>query len=99
MLHIIEKMIEDIMDEIDGAKEYAEKYIENRARGNVARSNKYKEMANDELRHAAYAHEFAMQDIEELKKVMEIPVEDEEKWERAHKKYSECTAWIKRMLD
>ena len=99
MLHLMEKMIGDVMEELDGAREYAEKYIENRAIGNVSRANKYKEMASDELRHASYAHEFAAQDMEELKKVTEIPVKDLERWEKAHKSYAESMAWIKRMLD
>ena len=94
----IKKYVDHIEDEIEGAKEYAEKYVECKAKGNMTNANKYKEMATDELKHTGYIHEFAVQEIEELKKVYTPPVDMLDKWNKAHKEYVEKVAWIKQML-
>lgn len=95
---IIKKMVEQIDDEVCGAKEYAEKYVEMKAEGNSMWANRYKEMAQDELKHATYIHELAVSKIEQIRQVYEPNVEMEEKWEKAHKEYVEKVAWIKTML-
>lgn len=97
-MKFIKSIIEQLDEEIEGAKEYAEKYVEYKAKGNLQRGNKYKEMANDELKHCNYIHEMAVQEIEELKKVYTAPAHMQEKWEAAHKDYVEKVAWIKQML-
>ena len=48
----IKKYVDHINEEIEGAKEYAENYIEWKARGNIQRANSYRDMAQDELNHA-----------------------------------------------
>lgn len=95
---MIKKYVDTIAEEIEGAKEYAEKYVECKAKGNTARAQKYKEMATDELKHTTYIHDMAIQDIEELKKIYTPPVEMEEKWDKVHKEYVELVAWVKQML-
>ena len=94
----IKKLAEHIEEEICGAKEYAEKYVECKAKGDMQWANRYKEMANDELKHAGYLHDKAVHDIEEISKVYKPTEEMEEKWEKCHKKFVEKTAWIKQML-
>lgn len=95
----IKQYVEHIDDEICGAKEYAEKYVESKAKGNSTWANKYKEMANDELKHATYLHDIATQEIEELNKVFQPTVEMQEKWDKSHKEYVEHVAWIRQMLN
>jgi hypothetical protein len=90
--------IDAIDEEIDGAKNYAEKYVESKARGDMNKANRYKEMANDELKHAMYNHEFAVAAIDEVSKVFKAPADMEEKWQKSHKEYVEKVAWIKQML-
>jgi hypothetical protein len=51
-MKMLEKFMDHISGELEGAMEYAEKYIENKAKGNTMRANVFKEMAGDELRHA-----------------------------------------------
>lgn len=97
-MKIIDDLIEEVNEELEGAKHYAELYIEWKARGDSIKYSKYKEMANDELRHAAFAHDSAVNDIENIKRVYTLSVEDEEKWGKAHKHYSECMAYIRYML-
>lgn len=97
-MKFIKKLVDHLDEEIEGAKEYAEKYVECKAKGNMSRANKYKEMAQDELKHATYIHEMAVAEIEELRKIYTPPAEMLEKWEKAHKEYVEKVAWVKQML-
>lgn len=94
----IKHYVEAIDDEIEGAKEYAEKYVECKAKGNMANATRYKEMANDELKHAMYQHEWAVKEIDEMSKIYTPPSEMLEAWEKSHKEYVEKVAWIKQML-
>lgn len=95
----IKKLVEHIEEELCGAKEYAECYVEAKAKGNTQWANRYKEMANDELKHANYLHDKVVTDIEELSKVYTPPVEMQKKWDEDHKKYVEKSAWVKQMLN
>lgn len=97
-MKMIKDLVEHINEEIEDAKHYAEKYVECKAKGNTSRSNRYKEMASDELNHATYLHEMAVQEIDELKRVYTAPAYMQEKWEKAHIEYVEKVAWIKQML-
>lgn len=97
-MKIIDKMIDSLEDEIEGAKKYAEKYIEWKARGDSARAAKFREMSNDELRHASNIHDFAMMDIDGFKRVYAFPEKDEEKWLQAHRQFAEQYALVKQML-
>lgn len=94
----IKAYVEHIDEELEGAKDYAEKYVEAKVKGNMNMANKYKEMASDELRHAGYVHEFAVAEIDALSKVYTPPVEMQKKWEESHKEYVEKAAWIRQML-
>ena len=94
----IKHYVDKIDDEICGAKEYAEAYVEAKAKNNSTWATRYKEMANDELKHATYIHDIATQEIDELSKVYQPPVEMQEKWDKSHKEYVEKVAWIKQML-
>lgn len=97
-MKMIQKYVEAIDEELEGAKDYAEKYVECKVAGNMSSAEKYREMANDELKHAMYQHEWAVHKIDELSKLYTPPVEMLEKWEKSHKEYVEHVAWIKQML-
>lgn len=94
----IQKLVEKIDEELCGAKDYAEDYVEQKAMGNMQRASVYKEMAQDELNHASNIHEIALKDIEELNRVFTAPEEMQAKWEESHKGYVEKAAWIRVML-
>ena len=94
----IKKYVEAIDNELHDAKEYAEKYVECKAKDNVQAATRYKEMAHDELKHAEYEHEWAVKEIEQISKVFVAPVEMQEAWEKSHKEYVEKVAWIRQML-
>lgn len=97
-MKIIKDLVDRIDEEIEDAKHYAEKYVECKAKGNINNANKYKEMANDELKHASYIHEMAVAEISQVEKIYTAPVEMQEKWEHSHKEYVEKVAWIRQML-
>jgi ferritin len=94
----IDKMIEHIDEEVEGAREYAEKYIECKSRGHTGRAAKYKEMAFDELKHAETVYAFAEEDVENIRKVHPLSVDEEELWAHAKKKMYEHIAHIKSYL-
>ena len=94
----IKEYVEHIEDEICSAKDYAEKYVEYKAKGDATWANRFHTMASEELEHAEYIHELALKDIEELSKVFTPPQDMQEKWDKAHAYYVEKVAWIKQML-
>ena len=94
----IKKLADEIMDELDSAKEYAEEYLTYKAKDNSAWAKRYEEMAHDEIKHAGYLHDRVVEEIEELRKVYTPPQDMLEKWDADHKKYIEKAAWIKQML-
>lgn len=94
----IKRYVDDIAEELDGAKHYIECALEYKAMGDSTRYAKYKEMSTQELSHAMALHEFAVQDIERLKTVYpDVPSEMMDRWEKAHVEYVEKAAWIKQM--
>lgn len=97
-MRIIKQYIDAIDDELHGAKEYAEKYVEYKVKEDMATANRYKEMASDELKHAMYEHEWATKAIAELSRLYTPPANMQEKWSHEHKEYVEKVAWIKQML-
>lgn len=98
-MRIIQQYVEAIDEELEGAKEYAEKFVEARVKGDTATANRYREMVNDELKHASYEHEWAIREIGELSKLYTPPVSMQEKWDKEHKKYVEAVSQIRQMLE
>jgi hypothetical protein len=94
----IKEYAESIEEELEDAKNYAEKYVEHKVRDDMQGASRYKEMANDELKHATYLHEMVTKEINQISKVYAPPQDMYEKWEKAHKKYVEEVAWVKQML-
>ena len=94
----IKELVEEIGEELDGAKGYAERYVEFKAAGDSNWSGRFKQMANDELTHASYLHDLVVAEIEKYRRVMTVPDGMQEKWDTEHKKYVEKAAWVKQML-
>lgn len=97
-MKLIKNYVDHMIEELEGAKDYAEKYVECKANGNMAHANKYKEMAQQELNHAMNIHSFATEAVDKLSNIYTPPVDMQDKWEHAHKEYVEKAAWIKQML-
>lgn len=95
----IRKFIERIDDELDDARNYAEKYIECKARGKTDSAGKYHTMSEDELKHAAWLHEMAAAETAEIEKVFRPTEEMQSRWDESHRRYVEKAAWIRRMLE
>lgn len=94
----IQILVDKIEDELEGAKDYAETYLDMKSRAQSTWANKYKSMAEQELSHAITIHERAVEEIAVLNKVYTPPIEMEEKWKTAHKSYVEKAAWVRQML-
>ena len=94
----IAELVAQIDEELEGAKGYAEYYLDRKASNDSQWSSRYKEMATDELKHAGFLHDLAIAEIDKLKAVYNPPVEMEEQWNVSHKKYMERAAWIRMML-
>ncbi len=95
----IKKYVHQIDDELSSAKEYLEKSIEYRVDGNPERSKTYKEMAEDEIRHANAIHEIAAEDIERISRVYKPTPEMKEKWTKCHEEYVEKMSWLESMIE
>ncbi len=98
-MRAIQKYVEFIKDEVEGAKEYAEMYVEAKAKGNVSTASRYKEMTLDELKHASWIHERAVKEIEKISQTYTPSPEMLEKWELEHKEYVEQAALVRQMLE
>lgn len=94
----IKILTDHISEELDGAKVYAENYVEQKVKGNSAMANRYKEMANDELKHAAYLHELVVAEITEAERTIKAPENMLQRWSEKHAEYVDKSAWVKQML-
>lgn len=97
------KIIADYVDRIDNeladAKDYAEKYLYYKSLGNSRNANYYKDMSNDELTHAMYNHEMAVDEVKRIETVFTPPATMQEAWDKSHVRYVETYAWVKKMLE
>ena len=98
-MRYIKELADNIMEEVEDAKKYAEKSLEHKAWGDSYAASRYHQLAEDELSHASFLHELVTKQIKKLGEVYTPPAEMMEKWEKAHKEYVEKTAWIKQMLN
>lgn len=96
-MRVIKELADWMNEEIGSAKDYAEKYLALKAKGNQW-ATKFKTMAEDELKHASVIHDYTVEEINQLKTIYTPPVEMLDKWEADHKKYVEKAAWVKQML-
>ena len=94
----IKDLADEIKDELHSAKEYAQEYLTYKAKDEGTWANRYKEMAQEELKHAGYIHDRVVVEIEELRNVYTPPQDMLDKWDADHKKYIEKAAWIRQML-
>lgn len=96
------RKILEYLDQIDleicGAKEYAEKYIELKAAGNMTWAERFKKMSDDKLKSLVWLHEFTISEIEQIKRVYTPPTDMQDVWNAALAKYVEKSALIKQML-
>lgn len=97
-MKMLDKMLDNLEEETEGSQWYAEKYVEFKARGNMPRANRYKEMANDELKHASFLREMYEADIQELKKVYKMTDDEQGRWDHGMKRLTEQMAIVMHIL-
>ncbi len=89
---------DEICEELEGAKSYAECYVDSKIVGNSTQVTRYKEMATDELKHASYLHDMLIQYMDETKKAIQVPKEMQDIWKECNGNFVYKTAVIKQML-
>lgn len=95
----IKEIVEDIRDELDGAKHYAEKAVRMRDTDMTA-ANTYAEMARQELGHADKLHGMAVKLINEQRAAgVTPPASMQVVWDWEHERMIDQTARIKALLD
>lgn len=94
----IADLVYNIKEELETAKEAAEKYVYYKSQSNAVRAKLYNEISNDELKHAKYYHDMVTEEITRLKDVYKPAAEMMKEWEEAHAEYVEKFAWIKQIL-
>lgn len=95
----IQEYVEKIKDELEDAKDYAEKAAYWKYEGNASRQKYYYEMANDELKHAKMIHDLAVEDINKMKEQgYTAPEKMQEAWMLSHAEYVDKAAWVKQIL-
>ena len=90
--------IDQMHDELCGAEEYANKYIECKIDQHMDKAATYKDMAEDELIHATFFHKIAGEELEKVNRVLAPSIEMQEKWTAAQQEFNEKTAWVKSLL-
>lgn len=93
-MQIIDYYIDHIKDELDGAKEYAEKVVEYKPQ----LAKMYQEMAQAELNHAKYLVDMGNQCYAQITEIY-APQELEDEWNKILKRYTERTALARHLLD
>lgn len=97
-MKIIKKYVDRIVDEIDGANDYTECYINAKIDNNIPLAEKYHKMALDELNHMKINHEIAVEKIEAAKRYFQPTEEMLEMWEETHERYVETVDMITKAL-
>lgn len=102
-MRYIKGLIEQMDEELEGAKDYAERYVYQKSLGNmqsesVRNATRYKEMAQEELKHAMYIHDMVVSEVARLEPEYRPTEAMREAWEHSHNEYVEETAKIKTML-
>lgn len=93
-MRIIHMYVDLIDEELDGAKEYAERYLEYK-QSKPQWSKMCAEMASDELKHAEYIREIGQQTIDGLSWV---PEDTSDAWNSCVRHFGERSALVRLML-
>lgn len=96
-MKIIQDLVEEIKDELHGAKCYAKKATRYKTE-NPTMAKMYYDMANDELKHSDMLHVEAVRAIDKQRAIEQPPQYMLDRWDEEHKKYVDKSAKIKVML-
>lgn len=95
----IKEIVEEIRDELEGAKHYAEQAAKLKD-NDMSRSETYAEMAKQELSHVDKLHGMAVKKIEAHKAAgHEAPAAMQAVWDWEHDRMIKCAAKIRAMLE
>lgn len=95
----IKTLSDELYEELEDAKKYAERYVEYKVRGQSDVSSTYRKMATDELEHATKLHTIIVNEIKLIEGNTTPPQWMLDKWEETHKYYVEKEAFVKTILN
>lgn len=99
MMKAIKDIVEDIRDELDGAKHYAEKAVRMRDT-DMSAANTYAEMSRQELSHVDKLHAMAVKLINEHRAAGHTaPAAMQAVWDWEHSRMMDTVVRIKALLD
>lgn len=94
----ISDLIDRLEEVIESGKYYTENYLDAKMQEHTIWANRCKEMAVDSIKAAGYIHDKLMDDVKELRRTYNMPIDMVEVWEQEHKNYIEKIAWLKQLL-
>lgn len=97
-MRIITDFIDNIEEEIELAKLYAQNYVLYRNANNLEWSNKYKEMTKDSIKHINNICELTKLTINQLQKDYTLPKEILKVWKKKSVRYANVVEWISEMI-
>lgn len=95
----IKMLSDELCEELEDAKKYAERYVEYKVRGQSDVASMYKKMANDELAHGTNLHGIIVNEIKAIEGTTTPPQWMLDKWSETHKWYVEKEAFVKQILN
>lgn len=98
-MKIIRELIDNMEQELDLAKLYAQNFLIYMADGEEEYSEMFKRMAKESLQHVEYMRDFSETVFEKLHKSYTPPEAMIRVWEKKNAMYIDVAKWLKDMLE
>lgn len=97
-MKVVADLIDNMNNEIDLAKVYAQNYLMYNADGDKEWADNFRTMARESVNHADRIHELAVITINKLSKYYTPPEEMTRVWKKQHERYIDTVNWITDMI-
>ena len=97
-MKIISDLVNNMDDEIEMAKIYAQNFLIYNADNNVQWADRFRQMAYESVDHADVLHQLAVETIEKMQRKYVPPEEMVKAWKKEHVNYVNTVNWIRDMI-
>lgn len=97
-MKIISDLIDNMDNEIELAKIYAQNYLAYNADNNREWADNFRKMAKECVDHSDKIHDLAIITIDKMSKTYNPPEEMERIWKKQHTRYIDVANWIMDMI-